>query len=254
MNEKLESQLRSLDEQAPDGFVDRVLAMTGLTPSYDSIPGPVGPLWIVWGVDGVTDAIPVPDEDTLLGILALRGVHAAQGKLPDRLRSKIERALESGRLGTLPVDLSRLSSFQRNVLRKTAEIPPGEMRPYGWIAREIGNPGAVRAVGSALNKNPIPVLIPCHRVSRGDGEVGNYAYGPEMKRDLLRTEGADPDDLDRKAGSGLRFAGSDTTKIYCFPTCRHARRITTPHEVWFHSQAEAAEAGYRGCKVCRPAA
>lgn len=254
MNTNLENELRSLAEAAPDGFVEGVLAATGLILRYDVMPGPVGPLWIVWGVDGVTDTIPVSDERHLLEILSQRGVEAVRGELPERLRHKIEKTLESGKLGTLPVDLSRLTSFQREVLTKTAEIPRGEMRPYGWVAREIGNPGAVRAVGSALNKNPIPVLIPCHRVSRGDGQVGEYAYGPEMKRRLLRTEGADPDELDAAADAGTRFTGSDTTKIYCFPTCRHARRTKTEHEVMFRTRADAERAGYRGCKVCRPAA
>lgn len=250
----IEHELSSLAEPAPTGLVDKVMAATGLTLNYDVMPGPIGPLWVVWGVDGVTDTIPVADEGHLVDILDKRGVDAVRGELPDRLETQIRRTLESGKLGTLPVDLSRLTEFQQSVLTKTAEIPRGEMRPYGWVAREIGNPGAVRAVGSALNRNPIPVLIPCHRVSRGDGLVGDYAYGPEMKRDLLRTEGADPDDLDVKAESGVRFSGSDTTKIYCFPTCRHARRTTTRHGVEFRSRRAAEAAGYRGCKVCRPAA
>ena len=75
----------------------------------------------------------------------------------------------------LQFDLRRLSPFERDVLRKTLEIPRGEARTYGWIAREIGRPGAVRAVGSALNKNPIPLLIPCHRVVRSDGQIAAQA-------------------------------------------------------------------------------
>ena len=68
------------------------------------------------------------------------------------------------------------------MLTKTLEIPSGEVRPYGWVAREIGRPKAVRAVGSALGRNPVPVLIPCHRVVRSDGHVGNYGLGVPMKR------------------------------------------------------------------------
>lgn len=254
MNNQLEQELAALAGPAPTGLADRVMVAVGLTLSYDLLEGPVGPLWIVWGVDGVTDAIPVTNEADLVDILSRRDVSAERGQLPDRMTARIHRTLETGRLGTLPVDLSRLTDFQRNVLTKTTEIPPGEMRPYGWVAKEIGNPGAVRAVGSALNKNPIPVLIPCHRVSRSDGHVGDYAYGPAMKRALLETEGADPDTLDEHADSGVRYTGSDTTKIFCFPTCRHARRTTTTHEVTFGSRTEAEAAGYRGCKVCRPAA
>ena len=87
-------------------------------------------------------------------------------------------------------DLSSLTSFQRSVLQKTSEIPRGEVRTYAWVAREIGNPRAVRAVGSALANNPVPLFIPCHRVVRSDGVIGNYGMGgPREKRRLLRLEG-----------------------------------------------------------------
>ncbi len=144
--------------------------------------------------------------------------------------------------------------FQRKVLEKCAEIPPGEIRPYGWIAREIGNPGAVRAVGTALGRNPVPVLIPCHRVVRTDGKIGNYAYGSPMKRSLLEREGLDPDEIEALAGRGVRLIGSDTTGIYCYPTCRHARRIRDVHRVEFRTESDAEAAGFRPCKICRPAA
>ncbi len=136
----------------------------------------------------------------------------------------------------------------------TTSIPRGEMRSYGWIAKELGRSGAVRAVGSALNRNPIPVLIPCHRVGRSDGTIGAYAYGPEMKRALLGSEGLDAGELDERAARGVRLVGSDTTHIFCVPTCRNAKRITGRHRVEFHSQASAETSGYRPCKVCRPAA
>jgi O-6-methylguanine DNA methyltransferase len=157
-------------------------------------------------------------------------------------------------LGRLPVDLQALTPFQQAVLRKTAEIPPGEVRPYGWIAREIGRPGAVRAVGSALSRNPIPVLIPCHRVSRSDGTIGRYAYGPEMKRDLLRHEGLDPDEVEDMAARNVRFVGSANGDEYCFPTCRHVREIRPDNRIEFASVQSAMDAGYHPCSVCRPAA
>jgi O-6-methylguanine DNA methyltransferase len=80
-------------------------------------------------------------------------------------------------------------------LIKAREIPAGQVRPYGWIASEIGRPKAVRAVGTALGRNPVPLLIPCHRVVRTDGRVGDYAFGPPAKRALLAAEGLDPDAL-----------------------------------------------------------
>jgi O-6-methylguanine DNA methyltransferase len=75
--------------------------------------------------------------------------------------------------------IDRLSKTYSNGVRAlnnvSLEIPPGEVRPYSWIAREIGRPGAVRATGSALAKNPVPLLIPCHRVVRSDGRIGKYS-------------------------------------------------------------------------------
>jgi len=150
-------------------------------------------------------------------------------------------------------DLRGLSDFEQAVLRKALEIPRGEVRPYAWIAAEIGHPRAVRAAGTALAHNPVPLLIPCHRVVRSDGRTGNYALGAEAKRAILQAEGARPDELDRLAAAGLRYYGSNTTRIFCYPTCGHAQRISEGRRVAFKSGAEAAAAGYRACRVCRPA-
>ena len=75
------------------------------------------------------------------------------------------------------VDLRGLSEFEQAVLLKAREIPRGQVRTYGWIASEIGRPLAVRAVGTALRKNPVPIFIPCHRVVRSDRQLGQYALG-----------------------------------------------------------------------------
>lgn len=78
--------------------------------------------------------------------------------------------------------------FQQKVWRATSEIPYGETRTYAQIAKTIGHPGAVRAVGTALGKNPVCVLVPCHRVVPSSGGIGNYAYGKRMKKWLLDHE------------------------------------------------------------------
>jgi len=126
------------------------------------------------------------------------------------------------------------------------------VRPYGWVAREIGRPRAVRAVGSALGRNPVPVLIPCHRVVRSDGHLGNYGLGVPMKRTLLDAEGVDIARLERLADAGVRFVGSDTTDVFCLPSCVHATRIRPVHEVHFRTAAAAAAAGFRACSHCAP--
>ena len=139
------------------------------------------------------------------------------------------------------------------MLLKVLEIPRGEVRPYAWVAAEVGRPLAVRAVGNAVARNPIPFVIPCHRVVRSDGRIGNYgAGGPTAKRAVLESEGMNVEEMERLPSSGVRFIGSDTTHVYCYPSCRNARRITATHRVPLRSVDDARQAGFRACKVCRP--
>jgi hypothetical protein len=90
-------------------------------------------------------------------------------------------------------------------------------------------------------------------VVRSDGSAGEYVFGSEAKRAVLAAEGVDVERLEELARSGTRYYGSATTRIYCFPTCRNARRIAQPYRVAFRSRHQAAAAGYRPCQVCRPA-
>lgn len=113
-----------------------------------------------------------------------RGLRAAHDPPPGLLP-----ALRSGEGGRVSVDLRRSSGFQSDVLGAAREIPAGETRSYAWIATRIGRPGAARAVGRALGTNPVPIVVPCHRVVRGDGDLGGYIFGLEMKEELLRREG-----------------------------------------------------------------
>jgi len=172
---------------------------------------------------------------------------------PVALARAVERRLR-GERAEIRFDLRGLTEFERATLLKASEIPRGEVRPYGWIAAEIGRPKAVRAVGTALGHNPVPLIVPCHRVVRSDGTIGQYSLGgPENKRTILEAEGLDLPEMERLAASGVRFIGSDTTKIFCLPTCRHARRVTDRHRLEFHSMADGQARGYRACLVCRPA-
>jgi len=79
----------------------------------------------------------------------------------------------------------QLTKFQWKVLEATLKIPIGQVRSYKWIAEQIGCPGAFRAVGQALRRNPYPIMIPCHRVIKSDGSLGGYAGGPSDKKALL---------------------------------------------------------------------
>ena len=110
--------------------------------------------------------------------------------MPARMADQVARRLRGERTSGPAVDLGGLTAFEQAVLRKTMEIPYGEVRPYAWVAREIERPRAVRAVGSALAGNPVPFVIPCHRVVRTDGHIGEYgAGGPEAKREVLGVGG-----------------------------------------------------------------
>ena len=83
---------------------------------------------------------------------------------------------------------AKLTSFEWKVLRAALRIPFGQTRSYQWVARMIGKPKAVRAVGQALKKNPFPLMIPCHRVIRENGFLGGYAGGIKIKENLLQLE------------------------------------------------------------------
>ncbi len=87
------------------------------------------------------------------------------------------------------LDLDRCSTFQRRVLLEERRIPRGRVRSYGVIARAVGRPGAARAVGRALARNPFPLVIPCHRAVRSDGTLGGFQGGLVLKRALLELEG-----------------------------------------------------------------
>jgi methylated-DNA-[protein]-cysteine S-methyltransferase len=90
------------------------------------------------------------------------------------------------------VDLGAVGEFTRAALEATAAIPRGEVRTYGEVARAIGRPGAARAVGQALHRNPVPLLVPCHRVIGSDGRLVGFGSGIGEKRRLLGLEGARP--------------------------------------------------------------
>ena len=227
----------------------------GSIDSWAELPGPIGPLYVAWGPAGVTlveragDAAGFELDATLR---TGRPVTRVEG-LPERLAGQISRQLGGDFQPELPLDLRGLTWFAGATLRKTMEIPWGEVRPYSWVAREIGRPLAVRAVGSALGHNPLPFVVPCHRVVRADGHIGEYgAGGPEAKRAMLATEDVDADGLDSLADAGVRYLGDDTTDAFCYPTCRRVRRVEPEHLVRFRSGEDALLTGYRGCPDCRP--
>jgi AraC family transcriptional regulator of adaptative response/methylated-DNA-[protein]-cysteine methyltransferase len=126
--------------------------------------------------------------------LAERFPHASIDRDDEGLGGLLARAVAAverpERAHDLPLDV-RGTAFQEAVWRELARIPPGESLSYAALAARAGKPGAARAAGSACGANHVAVLIPCHRAQRGDGSLGGYAYGLDVKRELLRREGED---------------------------------------------------------------
>ncbi len=89
----------------------------------------------------------------------------------------------------VPVDLSDLPQWTRKVLMEVKKIPYGKVKTYNWIAKKLGYKNGARAVGQALKINPIPIIIPCHRVIRQDGSIGGFSLGVQLKKRLLSMEG-----------------------------------------------------------------
>jgi methylated-DNA-[protein]-cysteine S-methyltransferase len=167
---------------------------------YTRLNTPIGRLLVVQGPEGlVRIAFEGEPEDRVLA-----EVVSALG--PNVIGSDRELAMERDALSdylegdatvlALPVDLRLMAApFRRAVLEKLREVPRGQTVSYGELAARSGNPRAARAVGSACARNPIPIVVPCHRVLPGTGRLGNYGGGPERKRVLLELEGALPSPL-----------------------------------------------------------
>jgi methylated-DNA-[protein]-cysteine S-methyltransferase len=163
---------------------------------YTRLDTPIGKLLIVQGERGVV-RVGFPEEpvDALLAQVAARlgsrivGSDAELGTTRDVFSAYFE-GVDEGL--DLPVDLALVrSEFRRSALALLrAEVGPGQVVTYGALAARIGHPKAARAVGSACATNPVPIVVPCHRVLPGGGGVGSYGGGPERKRRLLAHEGA----------------------------------------------------------------
>lgn len=177
-------------------------------------------------------------------LAAGRGDTLGNRRLAERARRELAEYLAGSRtFFSVAVDLSGIPAFQGDVLAAAARIPYGETTSYAALAEIVGRPRAARAVGNALGANPVPIMIPCHRIIRGDGTWGHYAFGAPMKTALLTLERDTP-----------ALVGSETTHIVCRHGCAHEQRIHERHRIVFASVDDAQSVGYRPCKVCRPPA
>lgn len=210
--------------------------------------------WVAWSARGVRTITPGGEDELLARYERLWDRPLERGELPADHREQIACALAGEGAARPRVDLSLLRPFERGVLRTLREIPVGEVRTYAWVAREVGSPRAVRAVGNACARNPVPFLMPCHRVVPTGGGIGRYAFGPELKETLLSREGVDLPQLERLARRKVRYVGSRRGAFYCFPTCTDARALPAEDRVPLHDDREARADGFEPCDRCRPLA
>lgn len=255
---EVESALADLTSPAPLDFGLRVLRRVGIPEdrydSYVRLETDSGGLYVAFSPRAVTGAVL---EAMVVSTEMFEELHWSRtGRTAIRATVPLpglRTAVRTGRAGKLPIDLGPLPAGQRAVLEAVRSVPKGQLRPTGWIAREAGvDDGTV--VAEALRANPVMLLVPCHRVTYEDGTPCDAAYLPGTGRALRSAEGIDMGRFTEFARHGTLLLGSDTTRIFCHPTCAHARRITPPHQRPFHSAAEARRAGYRACLVCRPVA
>ena len=239
----------------PWGMASSFAEMAASTDCWTEIEGPIGPLYVAWGPDGVTEVEPAGDPggfELLVSVRLGRQVHWVDA-MPESLIGVLMRAIRGETAAGPALDLGGRTPYEAAVLRATMSIPSGEVRPYAWVAREAGRPRAVRAVGSIMAGNALPYVIPCHRVVKTDGHVGEFgAGGPAAKRALLREEGLDPDALDALADAGFRYLGDPASWVFCYPTCHVVRAVAAPDRVRLRSGESALAAGFTPCTACRP--
>jgi methylated-DNA-[protein]-cysteine S-methyltransferase len=181
----------------PPELLDRLVARAAeeglLDDAYARVDSPLGPLLAAATPRGLAaltyaDAGVEPVLERLAAGISPR-VLEAPARL-DPLRRELDEYFAGRRREfDLPVDLTLMRGFGRRILEATAAIPFGETRSYREVAAGAGNPKATRAAGNALGHNPIPIVVPCHRVLRTGGALGGYTGGLEKKEALLRLEG-----------------------------------------------------------------
>lgn len=186
MNDTLARLHRRLEKQAAaEGLLDV---------AYTTIDTPVGKLLLAATETGlVRVAYDTEDHDAVLDTLAQRlspRVLRAPQRLDAAAREIDEYFAGTRRVFDLPLDYSLSSGFRQLVQRQLSHIPYGRTESYKTVAQTVGNPNAVRAVGTACATNPLPVVVPCHRVLRSDGSLGGYIGGLAAKSTLLDLERA----------------------------------------------------------------
>lgn len=236
-DDALTEGLAALTANGPPGLLERIAAR------WARVPGPSYDLYVA---------------STHRGVVYVRtsdAVHDDAAEFATQFHRRFAQPLLAG--GQPPpsnrdrFDLSRLGAFERAVLLAVLTIPRGQVRPYDWLAGRVGPQATAHRVDVVLRDNPIPVLIPCHRVINADGTLGEHVLGQDVKRGLLAEEGTNVGEVYTLASLDIRFVASDATGTVCCPTCPHAR---TTNRTGYSTMTQARAAGYRPCPHCHPAA
>ena len=160
---------------------------------FDIVDSPIGPLLVAATDRGLCRVWFRPDPEQQLDSLArtfgprVLRLHASVASAQHQLDEYFDGRRESFELD---VDLRATAPFARTVLDELARVPYGQTTTYGTLAAKVGAPRAARAVGTVMNRNPIPIVLPCHRVVGANGSLTGYAGGLDLKERLLRLEGA----------------------------------------------------------------
>ena len=174
-------------------FRDTAARESLLDVAYDLVDSPIGTLLVAATDRGFCRiAYDAEPEQELERLARTFGVRVLRSALPiDPARHQLDEYFEGDRRRfDLPLDVTLLADFNRRVLRELARVPYGEVVTYGELAARAARPRAARAVGTVMNRNPLPIVLPCHRVIGANGRLVGYAGGLARKEALLRLEGA----------------------------------------------------------------
>ena len=200
VNERITDAVYDAGYQSPSGFYDDAKERLGMTPSawrdggrgetirWTTFDSPLGELFIAATSKGICRLTFDDDESSLRRLFPHASIVKDDGGMRDFVEGTLKTIEQPLAAPDLPIDVAG-TAFQEAVWRELRKIPPGETRSYAQIAAAIGQPKAVRAVGTANGDNHVSVLIPCHRVIRSDGSLGGYGGGIERKKKLLAAEG-----------------------------------------------------------------
>jgi O-6-methylguanine DNA methyltransferase len=244
-------------DAARERLVARLADLRTRILSYAVLPSSLGPILIARSEYGVALVEYLPREGVSASrLFRMAGVEPQEdGADLEELQRELLEYLE-GRRTRLdwPLDLrGTRSDFQRAVLRTTVAVPYGAVSSYTGIAAELGKPAAVRAVAQALRHNPLPIVVPCHRVVGSGGDLVGYAGDRlTLKEQLLGLEGVptEPARASKIARGALYHYEPNPSREYCLPTCGDIAR--RPISLLFTRRAQAEARGLVPCTTCHP--